>query len=1084
MPDVALREPLNAFCEDLRRNFAGAAAVPAQAEDQLKPPIVHLLQTAGGLLGVGDVLARTEAAAGELAVRPDVGVSVSGLITGHIELKAPGKGARPRSFTDPHDREQFKRLSDHPNLVYTDGIEWALYRHGQLVGSVVRASGDVLADGAGAYTDSECLGVEAVLRDFLGWEPIVPTSPKALAEALAPLAHLLRESVVEALARPESALAHLAAEWRDYFFPEADDAQFADAYAQTLTYALLLARVEGETDLHARAAERLERRHGLLAQALRILAQPEARDEVDVPVSLLERSIAAVDPAELARRARNHDLWLYFYEDFLAAYDQRMRRQRGVYFTPPPVVHAQVALVSELLGERFGASLGFADEGVTVLDPAVGTGTYLLAAMEQGAEAVREGYGAGAVPGRASGMADRFYGFELLVGAYAVSHLRFSQEVVRLEGELPDEGPHIYLTDTLESPYLAPQGAAHAPLFVKKLAEENERAREVKRDTPILVCLGNPPYFRQVIGPDEEGVERQGGWVREDDDGQVGILRDFLRDAPPVHAKNLYNLYVYFWRWALWKVFESEPRRGIVSFITASSYLRGPGFAGMRRYMRETFDELWILDLGGEGRGARRSDNVFAIQTPVAIAIGVRDAEARPGEPALVRYARIDGTQEGKFQTLESITSFRDIAWAECFDGWTEPFLPTSTGDFFAWPLLTDVFPWQHSGVQFKRTWPIAPDRETLGRRWRALVSAPPERRPTLFRETRDRKVARAYPPLMGDGDRLPLLSQAEEDAPVPPSVSYAYRTFDRHYCMADNRLGDFLRPVLWRTASARQLFMTSFLSGLLGSGPAAIATHLVPDMDHFRGSFGAKHVVPLWRDAACALPNITAGLIGLIGDAYDRTVTPEELFAYCYAMLSAPGYVEAFAEELEVPGPRVPITKDAGLFARAVTLGCELVWLHTHAERFVPEGTRVGQVPQGAARAVGPVGGTAESYPTGFVYDEGTQELHVGDGVFAPVSPAVFGFSVSGLHVVGSWLGYRMKDGAGRRSSPLDAIHTEVWPAAFTEELLRLLWILERTVTLAPELDATLAAVTDGPVFRVDELPAPSDEERLPPAG
>ena len=426
----------------------------------------------------------------------------------------------------------------------------------------------VSADGAGAFQEPSALALEGLLRDFLGWEPLVPSTPKALAELLAPLTRLLRENVRTALTDPSSALHQLAEEWRDVFFPDADDAQFADAYAQTLTYALLLARVEGETDLHARAPERLDERHGLLAQVLRVLTDPAARREVEVPVELLERSIAAVQPEELARHARGRDLWLYFYEDFLAAYDPRLRKQRGVYFTPPAVVEAQTALVSELLRDRFGKPLGFAGDEVTVLDPAVGTATYLLAALRSGIESVREAYGSGAVAARASVMAQNFHGFEILIGSYSVAHLRLSQQVLEAGGALPDDGVRVFLTDTLESPHLAPPGLAHAPLFQRKLAEENERARRVKAEMPVLVCIGNPPYFRQVIEPEEEGVARQGGWVRY---GNDGILGDFLRDAPPVHAKNLYNLYVYFWRWALWKVFENAPARGVVSFITASS---------------------------------------------------------------------------------------------------------------------------------------------------------------------------------------------------------------------------------------------------------------------------------------------------------------------------------------------------------------------------------------------------------------------------------------------------------------------------------------------------------------------------------
>jgi predicted helicase len=494
------------------------------------------------------------------------------------------------------------------------------------------------------YGPATAEALTALLRDFLGWRPLIPSSPRALAELLAPLTRLLREQVRTAVATPGSALEELAKEWRDYLFPDADDAEFADAYAQTLTYALLLARVEGEVDLHSKAAERLDRRHGLLAQVLRVLADPAARDEVAMPVDLLERTISAVAPEELAKRAKDRDPWLYFYEDFLAAYDPNLRRQRGVYFTPPPVVQAQTALVAQLLRDRFGKDLGFADDDVSILDPAVGTGTYLLAALASGIDEVRAAFGAGAIPGRVTSMAERFHGFELGVGSYAVAQLRISQQILENGGQLPDDGAHVYLTDTLTSPFLAPRGLAHAPLFLRKLSDENERARKVKADVPILVCIGNPPHFRQVIDPSDEGVvERQGGWIRRGDEGEDGILGDFLRGAPGVHAKSLYNLYVYFWRWALWKVFENSPGRGIISFITASSYLRGPGFAGMRRFMRETFDELWILDLGGEGRGARRSENVFEIQTPVAIAIGIRLDAPDPGHPR--RFATRGSTE-------------------------------------------------------------------------------------------------------------------------------------------------------------------------------------------------------------------------------------------------------------------------------------------------------------------------------------------------------------------------------------------------------------------------------------------------------
>ena len=1061
--DPLLLPLLQHFGAGLSKAYAAAAAASAQPEDQLKPATKQLLEESAAAFG-RTAVATTESHT-DLGVRPDIGVSDPKLLIGHVELKAPGLGARPKNFTGKHDKEQFKKLADHPNLIYTDGNEWALYRKGGLVGGVVTAAGDVRVDGAATYAAKDALALEQLLRDFLSWEPIVPKSPKALAELLAPLTRLLREEVRTALASETSALSALAGEWRDVFFPDADDARFADAYAQTVTYALLLARVEGELELKDHAADRLDARHGLLAQVLRVLEQAPARAEVESAVGLLERAIAAVDPEALAKGAKEKDIWLYFYEDFLAAYDPKLRKQAGVYYTPAEVVQAQTTLVAELLRGRFGKPLGFADEGVRVLDPGVGTGTYLLAALQHGLDAAAEAFGAGHRAAKATAMAGSFHGFERLIGPYAVAHLRLARDILAAQGELPATGVQVYLTDTLESPHAAPPGFAHVPLFEKKLAEENARARKVKAEVPVLVCIGNPPYFRETIDPADEGVERQGKWIKEGDKGEEGILRDFLKGTPGVHAKNLYNLYVYFWRWALWKVFENPAAsgEGIVSFITASSYLRGPGFAGMRRHMRETFDELWILDLGGEGRGARRSENVFAIQTPVAIAVGVRTKPGDPATAAKVRYARLDGPRTAKLAELGAIEELASVEWRECYAGWEQPFLPESTADFFSWPPLTDVFPWQHTGLEFKRTWAIAPTREALEQRWYALIAAPLEQQRTLFRETRDRKVT------------AETFGSTES---VPGPAQIAYRSFDRQYALVDSRLGDFLRPVLWKTHSSRQLYLTSLVTGILGSGPAASVTARIPDRHHFRGSFGGKDVVPLWRDSAGLAPNVTSGILeALSADA------PEDVMSYCFAVLAAPAYGDRFAEELEVPGPRVPITRSRELFDRAVALGRELIWLHTFGERFVPPGHAAGVVPKGRAEAVQPVPQTPDSYPEQHRYDEETETLHVGEGTFAPVSKPVRDFSISGLDVIGSWLDYRMKAGAGRRSSDLDKIRPTTWPAEFTEELLRVIWILERTVELGPTLDALLDEIVAGPVFLAEDLPKPTEAERQAPS-
>lgn len=1080
---MSFREILEAFAESATTAYSATEAAHAQPEDQLKPPLVELMKQLGEVIG-SKVIATTESAMPELEGRPDAAVSVAGLVSGHVELKAPGKGARTSKFKG-QDAKQWKKFRNHPNLIYCDGNEWALYRSGNLIGKVVKLAGDITTDGAAAVSADNARDLELLLRDFASWEPIVPTTPKALADALAPLCRLLRDDALAAVQLEGSAMQMLAAEWRHYLFADADDQQFADAYAQTVTYALLLARVEGAADLKVDAADQLDERHGLLAQVLRILAQKESREEVEVPIDLLERAIGAVDPLMMSTGGKT-DPWLYFYEDFLAAYDPKLRNNRGVYYTPGQVVQAQVTLVTELLRERFGKGLGVVDDDVVLLDPAAGTGTYLLAAIDQGLTEAVSRFGPGEAAGRATTAASNFHGFEILVGPYAVAHLRVAQRILERGGTLPEDGVQVYLADTLESPFV-PGGGKQTSLTHKKLSEESERARRVKAEERVLVCIGNPPYDRQQIDPDEKGTERKGGWVRFGGDGEEPILDSFtepVREAGQGgQLKNLYNDYVYFWRWALWKVFEQSGGGGIVSFITASSYLRGPAFAGMRKVMRETFDEMWIIDLGGDNLGARRSENVFAIQTPVAIAIGVRANEVHPETPAKVHYCGdlVAGTQASKLEQLASIEDFSSLAWEECFSEWEAPLLPERAGDYFSWPPLTDLFPWQQSGAQFKRTWPISPEKSVLTRRWEQLKSAPAVKRAALFRETRDRKVDHGYKDLFDPSHRSAPLSALDENSPTPPVERYAYRSLDRQWVLADSRLGDFPRRVLWSARSSSQVYMTSLLTGVIGEGPAAIVAAQVPDLHHFRGSFGAKDVVPLWRDAEGRETNVVDGLLERLEQEFGREITPEDLFAYVYGVLAGE-YTSRFAAELEVPGPRIPLSKDVDLFAKMTEIGGRLIWLHTYGERFTPLDETSTGIPAGKTKCTVAVPADAEHYPETFEYDEEARRLHVGDGAFEPVAPEVWNFSVSGLQVIKSWLSYRMKEGAGKRSSPLDDLRPEKWPAEFTEELCRLLWMVEETVALTPKLSALLDEIVEGPAFSAEDFPQPTEEERAAP--
>ena len=217
-----------------------------------------------------------------------------------------------------------------------------------------------------------------------------------------------------------------------------------------------------------------------------------------------------------------------------------------------------------------------------------------------------------------------------------------------------------------------------------------------------------------------------------------------------------------------------------------------------------------------------------------------------------------------------------------------------------------------------------------------------------------------------------------------------------------------------------------------------------------------------------------------------DARPSAEDFFAYTYAVLSAPGYVETFSEELTVPGPRLPVTRDAALFTRAVALGKRLLFLHTYGERYLPAGANRGQIPAGTAKCVKGISTKPDDYPEKFSWTEGATPaegvLRVGAGEFAPVSRAVWEFSVSGYEVLRGWLGFRMKQRSGRKSSPLDEIRPAARTAALTTELLELLWVLEATVAAQPELNALLSEILAAPLFTAADFPTPTAAERAAP--
>ena len=453
---------------------------------------------------------------------------------------------------------------------------------------------------------------------------------------------------------------------------------------------------------------------------------------------------------------------------------------------------------------------------------------------------------------------------------------------------------------------------------------------------------------------------------------------------------------------------------------------------------------------------------------------------------AKVRYAKFEGSREAKLERLTTTKSFASVVWQDCFEHGGEPLLPQQAGDYFSWPAVTDIWPWQHSGVELKRTWPIGETKEVLARRWQALMALPKAERASAFHETPDRLVTAQYKALNGD-DKLTPIANLPADAPHRPLVRYGFRSLDRGWLILDNRLAARPRPVLWAVHGDQQVFMTSMLTGVLGAGPAVTATACVPDRHHYRGSFSGKDIIPLWRDAAGTQPNLPSTLLHRLAEHLSIEVSAAQLFAYTYGLLSATAYADTFAEELTLPPLRLPITADAALFAEVAAAGSRLLWLHTYGERFVPAGQVPGRIPAGRAKSIKGIGTAPGGGPEAFDWvadpiDAEVGVLHVCEGRIGPVSRAVWTFSVSGYEVLKSWLAFRMKARSGRKSSVLDDIRPESWDATLSQELRELIWVLEATVDAQPQLHALFQRVVSGPVIRGDQLPQPTAAERLPP--
>ena len=845
-----------------------------------------------------------------------------------------------------------------------------------------------------------------------------------------------------------------------------------------MVFALVVAISEGlELDINTLhyMANRLKSNHGLLGNALNLLT-----DHLDEDSAL--HNVLAIIVRVLSVTSWKHisggkaDVYLHLYEHFLSIYDPEQRKKTGSYYTPVEVVDQMVRLTDQALRQYLNKPHGFADKGVSVIDPAMGTGTYPLAVLR--AVAHDENLDPGDRSDALTRLAKNLYGFELQSGPFSVAELRISETLRGLGGELPEEGLNLYVTNTLGNPT-----ARNRPMTgntLRLLADQSNRANRVKREVPIQVCIGNPPY--------KDKAEGKGGWIEDGGLSGKPLLDDFRAAGMGKYEYVLKNLYVYFWRWAFWKVFENSRRdfedtlnrAGVICFITADGYLGGPGFSGMREYIRRKSSRGWIINVTPEGKRPLQKNAVFAIETPVTIALFVREPDTDENTPAGLKYIALHGTFQQKMEALAKL-DLRSPEFADVRSGWSDKFMPITVGDWDSYPELPDFYASRFPGVKPNKTWVYAPSESVLQERWHELVEGNDlDIRAERFKETRDTGITVGKKPLPGhdtyQGSQESLNEQIIRDPfpTVPDIVSVGYRSFGRQYLIADSRMIHMPSPRLWEHRVPDQVFIVEQHAHYPKAGPGLYFSALIPDMHAFNNRGGRVH--PALNTAS--KPNLTDEAERLLTENFGEHA-PAELVYYLAGVTGHPGYVRTFDTELQQAGIRVPLTSDAELWSRAVQLGKYVVWLHTYSERGepLPGMTRVTDKPTDGLYSM-PVyeksmgGAMPEKKPT---FTLGEDDIHgeiaFGASRWSNIKKVVFDYTVGGQQTIGLWAKYRLKKPIVKRSSSLNDIVQQSWPSQWTTEFKELLCVLTHLVHLEPAQEKLLADILAGDLIPREEF-------------
>lgn len=939
-------------------------------------------------------------------------------IIGYIEAKHPDI----KSLDEIEKSEQVQRyLEAFPNFILTNFLEFRLYRNGSLWDKPISIS---------SYDISKTKNIVAkntedlinLLDLFISFSTPSINSNKELAEILAYKAGLMRDFVVfpKVIENKDNYFYWLYDSFKNNLIEDLKEEAFADLFSQTFTYGLFISKYYFETQENkdstlpfttTTAYDFIQKSFGLLREIFKVISTQDMPKELRIITDDVVDILNSTNTSKLLNleeKSGKKDPVFHLYETFLARYDKEKKKKLGIYYTPPEVVSFIIRSVNELLKDKnlFGAPYGLASTNIngnpiTLLDPAVGTGTFLVNAIQLAIDEIKSN-----ISTSSSYINDfiknhilkDFYAFEILMAPYVVSHLKVLFTLTNEGYKFSDSDTlNIYLTNTLK--FHQKQVKGFPGLFEKILVSEQQNAYEVKNKTPILIVVGNPPY----------SVSSQN---KIEADTEFGKFYETYKENVRKEEKNIQPLsddYIKFLAFSHYKI--NKTGEGIVAMITNNSFLDGIIHRDMRKKLLDDFDLIYILNLHGDIKRAKgdkniKDENVFDITQGVSINIFVKTDNKKAGKK--IFYSELIGPRNDKYDILKS-KNVNSIDWCELNP--EKPYYFFTNKDFKneetyskATPFK-EIFQINSSGIKTHRDHFVLDNNiSDLENRIKNFITSDPNPKYLEdkfgIKDNPQWKILEAKRKLVEEGFENELIRE------------YYYHPFDKRFIYYSKFLVD--RP--------REKVLTNFLKENLGiilmrkTVKSSEWKHvLVSDSLVDINFYGFQsYIFPLYvyntdnkkvqnetllKEEINRTSNIKKEVINELLARYKQPIGPEDIFNYIYAVLYSNIYRGKYNEFLKIDFPKIPFTSDFNLFSMLSSLGSKLIDIHILKSDVINKTNSKFE-------------GDGDGYIKYVKYDKENKRIYINETqYFTNIEPEIYNYYIGSYQVLNKWLKDRKGD-------------------------------------------------------------------------